>query len=84
MSPTQTADEILDRTYLEIRAHILKLAAALDRVKRADGSDHVENDPRMEKIHKSIEILNDPGFDRAEKMQLIFSDPYQPGWNKAE
>ena len=82
MSATQTADEILDRTFLDMRARVLELAAALDRIERADDDDHTATDPRLEKLHRAIGLLNTPGFDRAERVQMIFSDEYVPGWNR--
>src|SRR5438105_3688541 len=38
MSSLLTAPEVLNREFLEIRSKILELAAALDRIARADGS----------------------------------------------
>jgi hypothetical protein len=28
--------------------------------------------------------LSSPGFDRAERIQMLFSDPYVPHWNRRE
>ena len=81
MSATQTADEILERTFLEIRARVLEVAAALDRIERADDDNHAAADPRVQNLHRAIEVLNTEGFDRAERVQMIFSDEYQTGWN---
>jgi len=81
MSATQTADEILERTFLEIRARVLEVAAALDRIERADDDNHAAADPRVQNLRRAIEVLNTEGFDRAERVQMIFSDEYQPGWN---
>ena len=30
---------------------------------------------------QGLEILAGPGLNRAEQIQVLFSDPYQPGWN---
>ena len=81
MPATQTADEILERTFLEMRARVLEVAAALARIERADDDGQLAPDPRLEKLHRAIELLNTTGFDRAERVQMIFSDEYQPGWN---
>ena len=72
------AAEVLDRELLEIRARLLEVAAALDRVERASGS--IEDDPRWAKIRQSLEVLANRGNDRAEQVQLLFSLPYDRQW----
>ena len=83
MTTHQTASEILDRTYLDMRSRILDLAAALDRIERTDDDGDVKDDPRLEKLLAAIELLNTPGFDRAERVQMIFSDQYEADWNQS-
>ena len=81
----------LDREFLVIRAKILEIAAALDRIERTDGLPN--DDPRIEQIAHSIEILrNGPSADstgsdesagqtdRAKAVQMIFSLPYNETW----
>ncbi len=75
-----TANQILDREFLEIRAKLLEVAASLDRIDRGEGS--VEGDPRMNAIWQAIEILEDEKADRAEQIQLIFSREYNDDWQK--
>lgn len=77
----QTADAVLDRHFLELRCEILNLAAALDRIERSDGYSNVADDPRLAQLAKGLEILTTGGTDRAERVQLLFSDEYQSGWN---
>ncbi|RLS38219.1 MAG: hypothetical protein DWH82_08600 [Planctomycetota bacterium] len=75
----QPGPRVLDDRYLEIRARILELAAELDRIDRGSG---VSSDPRMDRIHAGIRLLLDgPTAGRAEQVQLLFSDFYDPGWN---
>jgi len=77
------AREILDREFLEIRAELLRIAASLDRMDRGEtvGSDgSVADDPRMERLRMAIELLQSPGRDRAEKMQMLFSLPFDKNW----
>ena len=81
MSSTQTAPEILDRHYLEVRCGLLTLCAALDRIDRAADSEQVADDRRMQLIRRGIDILASSGDDRAERLQLLFSDAYEEGWN---
>ncbi len=81
MASLQTATEVLEQSFLEIRAKLLEIGASLDRIERAEDSSHLKNDPRLAQISRSIEILNEDGFDRAERIQQVFSDSYDPNWN---
>lgn len=72
------APEVLDREFLEVRARLLQLAAALDRLNRAAGD--VSNDPRLDKIRRALGVLESSHGDRAERLQLIFSRPYEADW----
>jgi hypothetical protein len=83
MPTIQSASQTLDRHFLEIRCGLLDLAAALDRVARSDGGDALTGDPRLELIRRGIKVLDSDGTDRAERIQLLFSDRYQEGWNRA-
>jgi hypothetical protein len=80
MSAPASAPDVLAREFLEMRAKILELAAALDRIDRAEGS--VGADPRRALIERGLAALSDAGSGRAERVQLIFSLPYQDGWRK--
>jgi hypothetical protein len=82
MPTIQSASQVLDRHYLEVRCGLLDLAAALDRVARSDGASALAADPRLDLIRKGIDILSSDGTDRAERIQLLFSDRYQEGWNR--
>jgi len=74
------APEVLNREFPEIRARLLQLAAALDRMERAAGS--TETDPRREKIREALSILGQSGPNRAERLQLLFSLGYDPEWKQ--
>lgn len=80
MPHAMPAPQVLDREFLEIRAKILELAASLDRLDRGGGD--VADDPRMTLVRGGLSILSqdDPG--RAERMQLLFSQPYEDAWRK--
>ena len=75
MSEPLTADQIFDRVFLETRA-------TLDRLDRAEGTDRVRNDFRMEQLRKSIDIIQNSSNDRAEQLQIVFSDPYDEQWKR--
>ncbi len=80
MPGQQLAREIFDREFLAVRAKLLEVAAALDRIDRADGS--LENDPRRTQIQGAVQVLLRPEDDRAEQIQLIFSRAYDRDWRE--
>jgi hypothetical protein len=80
MSTPMTAGEVLDREFLEIRAKILEVAAALDRLQRAEGS--VADDPRLGRLRDGVQLLLEHPADRAEQVQLLFSRPYEDDWRE--
>ena len=77
------ASEVLQREFLPLRGRLIEVAAALDRLARADGS--LAKDPRIEQVRRSLEILSGTaqGSDRAERVQMAFSLPYDPGWRES-
>ncbi len=80
MPTTQTSQQVLDRHFLELRCSVLDLAAAFDRLERSDGFTQVASDQRLTKLHEAIQILQSSGDDRAERIQMLFSDSYVPNW----
>lgn len=72
-----TPKETLDRYFLEMRWRCLSLAADLDRVHRVEGTA-VADDSRLTRLHKAIAVLSDGNADRAERVQMIFSDMTPP------
>lgn len=74
-----TAESLLHRQYLEMRWHILSLAADFDRIDRARGGERLlVTDPRIGELRDCLrELLSDrPG--RAERVQLRLSDHTPP------
>ena len=72
---------ILDEQFLTVRARLIEIAADLDRIDRAAGSEDTAGfsaagDTRMQQIRQAIKQLLEPGPGRAERLQLIFSLPY--------
>jgi len=75
----QDAKAALERYYLEMRWRCLSLAADLDRVERAQGGAAVlASDPRLAKLREALGILTRTGANRAEQVQMIFSDKTPP------
>jgi hypothetical protein len=78
MSTPLTAPEVLNREFLEVRCKVLELAAAFDRLTRAEGS--VEDDPRLARLKEALTTVLEEPHDRAEQVQMIFSRPYDDAW----
>jgi hypothetical protein len=80
MSAPLTAPEVLNREFLEIRCKILELAAAFDRLQRADGA--VAGDPRLDRLREALRAVQGDDEGRAEQVQLIFSREYKGDWQQ--
>jgi hypothetical protein len=80
--PALDAAAVFERHFLETRCKLLEVAANLDRIDRAAGD--VAADPRRIQVAKAIEILASDAPDRAERLQMLFSRPYDPDWIAAE
>lgn len=72
-----------DQRFLAIRSLILELAASLDRTERhaADAGVTLDADRRWRLLEAAVERLAS-GAGRAEAVQEMFSDPYEPGWRQ--
>ena len=82
-SQSPTAAEVLDRVFLEVRCKLLDTAASLDRIARSEGAELALRERRLQQIQEAIAILASAGADRAERIQMLFSDPYVPNWSSA-
>jgi len=65
----------IENALLEMRWRCLSLAADLDRLDRGGTA---KSDPQLLKLHEAIRVLLDAGGDRAERVQMIFSDKTPP------
>ena len=74
------SNEIMDREFLVIRAKLLEVGAALDRLDRADGD--IADDNRLQLIRDAIELVASDGSHRAERIQLLFSREYDESWQE--
>lgn len=77
MTPLPAATA-LDAFYLEARSRLLDVAAILDRIDRGSGT--TKGDPRLDTIQRALTVLAEPSEGRAERIQTIFSLPYEAGW----
>ena len=82
MPATLSSQQAMDRYYLEIRCKLLEVGASLDRIERGQGFDTCQHDPRLEWIAEAIDALKTGNASRAEKIQNIFSLPYDPNWRE--
>jgi hypothetical protein len=78
------AKDILEATRLEMRWRALSLAADFDRIERAAGGPSLlAGDPSIANFRKALKTILDDKGNRAEKVQMIFSDlsapPARPG-----
>ena len=76
------APKALNDFFLEARCRLLDLAAIFDRINRGPGASGVDQDPRLEKIRKALDVLHDQSGGRAERIQQIFSLDYDASWEK--
>jgi hypothetical protein len=79
-----TAEVILERHFLEMRAKLIELAATLDRIDRGEDSAKISKDSRLILFRQATAILNDGRPDRAARIQMMFSDPYNTDWERPE
>ena len=75
----RNAKETLDATFLEMRWHALSLAADLDRIERSEGGSQIlSSDARLAQLRQAFQLLLDSKANRAEQLQLLFSDKTPP------
>ena len=80
MPAKQTAAEIFEQEFLDIRHRFIDIASALDRIERGKDAAVIESDPRLAQLHQAAGILTDNQPSRAERVQMVFSDMYRRGW----
>jgi hypothetical protein len=81
MSEPLSAPEILNREFLELRCKILDLAAAFDRLDRAEGS--VADEERLARLREALSLVLDEPHNRAEHVQMLFSRNYDEAWQES-
>ena len=82
MSQSINAASTLDNHFLAMRHDVLNLAAAFDRVRRTDDAESEARDPRMIMLAEALDVLADAQPDSAKRVQLVFSDSYDPHWRE--
>lgn len=79
MSSPLTAKQLFEQEFPALRCKMLEIAAILDRLDRGQG-EGIEHDYRMAWVQAGLETLESDEPDRARRLQLIFSQPYEEGW----
>lgn len=81
---SRPAESVLEESYLETRAKLLEVAAVLDRIDRAGQASgqalSANSGQARQKLIGAIEMLLQNEPDRAEKIQQLFSRPYESDW----
>lgn len=81
MPAHRTPDQLLDQFFLDLRARALDMAAGLDRLARSERQfQQPLHDSRLDQLQSALRILTDEADDKARRLQMCFSDPYDPGW----
>ena len=83
MNPLPAA-RALDQYFLEARARLLDLAAILDRIDRGENTTATKGDARAARIRQALEVLASEKPNRAELIQQIFSQEYDPNWKRPQ
>ncbi|MEK6674138.1 MAG: hypothetical protein AABZ47_00620 [Planctomycetota bacterium] len=82
MPTVLSAIEYLQRDFLEIRTRILDIGAAFDRMDRASDAAVVRGDPRSASLRSALALLCDDQPEKARRIQLAFSDPFDSDWRQ--
>jgi hypothetical protein len=73
------AKDTLEATRLEMRWRVLSLAADFDRIERSrGGAALLESDPTIGHLRRAMRAILEEKGNRAEKVQMIFSDLSAP------
>ena len=76
----RAAGDVLDAQFLDMRHRVLSLAADFDRLSLADDAVSQRGDPRLAQLRRAIGLLCEDGVDRAQRVQMVFSDEYDAEW----
>lgn len=68
--------QVLDEMFLEMRWRALSLAADFDRIEHGEGD--AMSDTRLRMLRDALRIVIDSKANRAEQVQLLFSDKTPP------
>jgi len=69
-----TAAQLLDLYYLDLRCHLLEVAAGLDRIDRAADADAARQDRRSVRLRAALDVLAAESPNRAERFLNLFSE----------
>ncbi len=72
--------DVFAREFLAVRSLLLEAAAALDRIDRAGQLKDSEQAARLVEAARLLADRQGPG--RAQRLQELFSRPYEPAWRE--
>lgn len=77
----RSSEQVVEQEYLQMRAKILEIAAFLDRV---DPSAEISatTESKLEMLRLGCELLLDVEGEKAARVQLLFSRPYDAQWRQ--
>ena len=81
MTPLPAA-KALDSYFLDAPSRLLDVAAILDRIGRGSDPAAAAADPRFARLRRACELLLSSDDRRAEAIQLLFSQDYDPAWER--
>ncbi|MEO8270674.1 MAG: hypothetical protein ABI557_13205 [Aureliella sp.] len=74
----RSPSEILSQEFLQTRAKILEVAAFYDRLGQVP--DSADQQRQLDLLNSACAILTDDQPDKAERVQLLLSRRFNPGW----
>ena len=69
----RAARETLDIYFLEMRARLIEIGAALDRIDRSQRPEEVTGDPRLAFVRDALAVLQSGGGQRARRIEELYS-----------
>ena len=73
LPPAKSGGELLEMYFLDMRAHLLETAAAMDRIDRASGGAEAMKDERIAKLREACKIGADDKPERAQRFLELLS-----------
>ena len=70
----KSSPELLDMFFLDSRCALLEIAAALDRIERAEGADEAFKDIRLRRLLRALRLVQNGKGNRVEQCLILFSD----------
>lgn len=73
LPPVKSGAELLEMYFLDMRAHLLETAAAMDRISRASDGEKAMQDERIKSIREACAIIAEDRPERAQRFLELLS-----------